>query len=254
MADGKYGHYEWQTYKQIWDATEQIAKGILDLNICPVQAHLTEDNRQWRFSAIWSKNRWEWNTVYFATQLIQCTIVGFYDSMGPDAVDYCFEQTSMPSLFCSKEYLAKILAMREQGLAKNLKDIVLFDKDEDYDANKEKCAKIGIKVYLLSEVIAAGKASQTQVSTDKLTKDDVTMLNYTSGTTGNPKGVKVHSFGTVMDVVSMSFSLKARQDDIFISYLPSPHVFDQVMFGSALLQGARVGYYHGDTLALTDDC
>jgi long-chain acyl-CoA synthetase len=52
------------------------------------------------------------------------------------------------------------------------------------------------------------------------------MLNYTSGTTGSPKGVKVHAFGTVMDVVAMSYSLKAQPDDIFISYLPSPHVFD----------------------------
>lgn len=161
MADGKYAHYEWQTYKQIWDTTVHIARGILDLNICPVQPQLTEDNREWRFSGIWSKNCWEWNTVYFATQLVQATIVGFYDSMGPDAVDYCFEQTLMPSLFCSKEYLAKILKMRESGLAKNLTDIILFDKDDQFESNKDKCAQIGIKVYTLSEVIAAGKASQT---------------------------------------------------------------------------------------------
>ena len=90
-VDGTCGQYEWMSYKQVYDLSEGIARGILDLDICPVLENITEEGREWRFAGIWSKNRWEWNTVFFATQMVRATVVGFYDSMGPDAVEYCFE-------------------------------------------------------------------------------------------------------------------------------------------------------------------
>ena len=80
------------------------------------------------------------------------------------------------------------------------------------------------------------------------------MLNYTSGTTGNPKGVKIHVFGAVVNCVCALHVMDCDHTDTLISYLPSPHAFDQIMFGIAVMIGARVGYYHGDTLKLTEDC
>lgn len=43
-------------------------------------------------------------------------------------------------------------------------------------------------------------------------------------------------------------------DDVFIDYLPAPHVFDQFMFVAALLAGCSMGYYQGNPLKLMDDC
>jgi len=104
-SDGTYGEYEWMTYKEVYELSEKLARGLKDLNLCPVIKSITEEDREWRFAGIWSQNRWEWNAVFFATQMIKATVVGFYDSMGPDAVDYCFEQTKMTSIFASKKYL-----------------------------------------------------------------------------------------------------------------------------------------------------
>ena len=64
---------------------------MIELNLLPVQEEINEDGRQWRFTGIWSKNRWEWNVTFFAAQLLRGTVVGFYDSMGPDAVEYCLK-------------------------------------------------------------------------------------------------------------------------------------------------------------------
>lgn len=104
-----------------------------------------------------------------------------------------------------------------------------------------------MNVYMLEEVITAGDDSMTDIALDKLSKDDVIILNYTSGTTGSPKGVKVSAYAAVLGCVTTQYTCKITHDDIFISYLPSPHVFDQILFGSALMKGARVGYFHGDT-------
>ena len=66
----------------------------------------------WHFIGIWSKNRWEWNVTFFASMLRRGTVVGFYDSMGFEAVNFCIEQTYMPTIFASAEYLVKIVQMR----------------------------------------------------------------------------------------------------------------------------------------------
>ena len=38
-----------------------------------------------------------------------------------------------------------------------------------------------------------------------------------------------------------------------LSYLPYPHSFEQVLTTFAILSGARIGYYQGDPLKLTED-
>jgi len=43
-------------------------------------------------------------------------------------------------------------------------------------------------------------------------------------------------------------------EDVYISYLPYTHSFEQVLFAGTLITGMRVGYYQGDPLKLTDDC
>ena len=80
------------------------------------------------------------------------------------------------------------------------------------------------------------------------------MINYTSGTTGNPKGVKVHQWGLTLQIYNSQSVLKTNEFDSSISYLPSPHVFDQVMFGLMFVAGAKVGYYQGDPTKLAEDC
>lgn len=92
-ADGSYGNYTWQTYAEIWSLTQDLARGMLRLDLAPVSKEITEMGREWRFVGIWSKNRWEWNTAEFATMILKGTVVGFYDSMGYPQVDYCLQQT-----------------------------------------------------------------------------------------------------------------------------------------------------------------
>lgn len=73
---------------------------------------INEDGKDWSFCGIWSKNRWEWHTTMLSAMVCKATIIGFYDSMGDKAVDYCLKQTKMKTIFISKEYLTKLLDMR----------------------------------------------------------------------------------------------------------------------------------------------
>ena len=61
------------------------------------------------------------------------------------------------------------------------------------------------------------------------------MFSYTSGTTGDSKGVKMTHNMVVKMAMSEVDGLGAVEGDPVISYLPYPHSFEQVVFAGALL-------------------
>ena len=40
--------------------------------------------------------------------------------------------------------------------------------------------------------------------------------------------------------------MELREDDCYVSYLPAAHVFEQIIFGMAVVFGFKVGFYSGD--------
>ena len=81
------------------------------------------------------------------------------------------------------------------------------------------------------------------------------MFSYTSGTTGDPKGVKL-SHKMVVNVI-FAFQMRLidplNEEDCYISYLPAAHSFEQVLIGTTLIYGVKCGFYGGDVIKLTDD-
>jgi len=55
-------------------------------------------------------------------------------------------------------------------------------------------------------------------------KKDIAMLQYTSGTTGNPKGAILTHFNVLANAVNSGYGRPTRQDDIHIAVLPLFHV------------------------------
>lgn len=52
------------------------------------------------------------------------------------------------------------------------------------------------------------------------------MLNYTSGTTGDSKGVKISHWGILSSAFIFLEMFELTENDVVIDYLPAPHVFD----------------------------
>ena len=77
---------------------------------------------------IWAKNRWEWLATHIANMYYNMTTIGFFDSMGNSAVDFILNQTELITIFSTPEYISKLVAMKEEGLAGSIKHMVSFDK------------------------------------------------------------------------------------------------------------------------------
>ena len=80
------------------------------------------------------------------------------------------------------------------------------------------------------------------------------MLNYTSGTTGDSKGVKISHWGVLSSSLIFQEIANMTEDDCIIDYLPAPHVFDQFMVIASIITGSSLGYYQGNPLKLGEDC
>lgn len=73
-----------------------------------------------------------------------------------------------------------------------LKNIVAYDTNIT-DENKQKAEEAGITLYTIEQLVQVGKEQSDagKASTSDPTADDCYMIMYTSGTTGDPKGVKM---------------------------------------------------------------
>lgn len=76
------------------------------------------------------------------------------------------------------------------------------------------------------------------------------MLSYTSGTTGDPKGVKMTHKMMLNQTYSGSFILPFEHSDTYISYMPYAHSYEQAVTTLCLYVGCKIGYYSGDPLLL----
>lgn len=79
------------------------------------------------------------------------------------------------------------------------------------------------------------------------------MFSYTSGTTGDPKGVKLTHQMLMSCAASIQMVANLTSEDCYISYLPSAHSFEASTFTTALNYGVKVGYFGGDMLKLVKE-
>jgi len=109
----------------------------------------------------------------------------------------------------------------------------------------------GITVVSIQDVEALGQQTERPYNVPR--PDDITTINYTSGTTGPPKGVVLTHANAVAACSSSLSLIKQGTGDVMCSYLPLAHIFERVSEGAALWAGTSIGYFHGNILELTDD-
>ena len=86
------------------------------------------------------------------------------------------------------------------------------------------------------------------------TPESIAAFSYTSGTTGEPKGVPLLQSNILAELSArLGYGLSLKPNDVALCYLPFPHLFDPVIWSGLRTTGASMGLVRGEAALLIDD-
>ena len=220
--------YTWITYEEANIKILNFCRGLNVLNLCPL--HPVENDDSFRLLGIYSKNRPEWLLSYFGAVRDSITIVTVYDTLGDIALEYIFTQTKLTTIVIEAKVLEKFLGLVKNGKTGEIKNLIVLDKNED-EKSCEELAKLGLTIYTWDQVAKEGEEKGKNVEFHSPGPDTISTINYTSGTTGNPKGAKVPHNSIILntDVIEMLGLYLKEESDIYLSFLPLAHIMETLI-------------------------
>ncbi|KAF4513980.1 UNVERIFIED_CONTAM: hypothetical protein B566_EDAN018387 [Ephemera danica] len=201
------------------------------------------------FIGIYSQNCPEWVLTEQGAYCFSMVIVPLYDTLGPDACAYIIKQAEISVVVCEDDSKCNLLLDRPPKCLKRL-----ITMKEVRPATNQRAKNRGIEIVKFEEIEHLGAAKQNKEVPPKVT--DVCTICYTSGTTGNPKGVMLSHENVVAAVVAVIMQLgdhRINSKDIMISFLPLAHMLERCCEIGMYMVGGAVGFFSGDVKRLSDD-
>lgn len=85
-------------------------------------------------------------------------------------------------------------------------------------------------------------------------RDSILIIGITSGTTGEPKLAMLSHLNFISgQVCERYFGFMYTSNDVYLSYVPLTHVYEQIMHIDAIMFGISIGYSSGDIKNLIQD-
>jgi acyl carrier protein len=196
---GSGGEEQIITYGELYESAAAVAAGLLG-----------RDHRQGETVAIMLPTGHEFFSAFFGILLASGVPVPIYPPYRPDRIE---------------EY-----AWRQAAILKNagIRFLITFSKAEAL------ARLLRPFVPTLAEVTTLDKlmASHTRQQTQTFSVDDAALIQYTSGSTSEPKGVLLTHQSILANIRAVGEAVQIRPNDVGVSWLPLYH--DMGLIGSWL--------------------
>jgi fatty-acyl-CoA synthase len=207
------------TYSQLVEQSEEIARGLLARGV-----------KKGDRVGIWSPNRYEWVVTQYATAAMGAILVNINPAYRTTELEYALNQSGITFLilaaaFRQADYRAMLAEVK--GRCPGLREALVLE--DGWDALKRDAAKVPV------EALHEAEAS--------LQFDDPINIQYTSGTTGFPKGATLTHHNILNNGFFIGEKLRYTEHDRVCIPVPFYHCFGMVLGNLACTT-------HGSTMVI----
>lgn len=186
---------------------------------------------------IFSQNKPEWFYVDFGAFANRAVTIPFYATSSPAQAQYIINDAQIRFLFVGEQYQYDA-AFSVFGLCHSLQQLIIFDRSVVKDPRD-------VSSIYFDEFMAMGDGLPHNVlveeRTGRASYDDLANILYTSGTTGEPKGVMLHHSCYLAQFRSHDERLTTLSDkDVSMNFLPLTHVFEKAWCYLCIHKGVQI--------------
>lgn len=205
--------------KDFVDSCNKVSKGLMSIGIAPGDR-----------VAIVSTNRYEWNLLDIAIQQIGAIVVPIYPNISVSDYNYIFNNAEIKVSFVGTDELYhKIDSIK--GDIKSLQKIYTFDEVKGAASWKS-----------LMDEQTSELSDELRDRMDVIRYEDLATILYTSGTTGNPKGVMLSHRNILSNVEACIEPIPAHEGSPVLSFLPVCHIYERMLLYLYMRLGCRIHF------------
>jgi long-chain acyl-CoA synthetase len=177
------------------------------------------------------------------------TTATLYATLGQDAFKYICDQTQIKTILVSPDLVDMLCELKLKFDLQRLSIAILFDLTTNCDSKMEldKLKNAGFTAYSFTQDFLK-ENNKVKDSDLQISKPDTIMtVCYTSGTTGNPKGVMLsqRNLISVLETVIRDSSVPLDENGAHISFLPLAHIFERMVISGFMGVAAKIGFISG---------
>jgi fatty-acyl-CoA synthase len=182
------------TYTELWEQTGRLARGLMAMGI-------QKGDRV----GIWSPNRYEWVLIQYATARMGAILVNINPAYKTAELEYALKQSGVSTLLLAKafrtsDYVSMVTQVR--GTLPDLQNVLVLEEISE------------------SELVEREASLQF---------DDPINIQYTSGTTGFPKGATLSHHNILNNGYFIGETLRYTPEDRVCIPVPFYHCFGMVL-------------------------
>jgi long-chain acyl-CoA synthetase len=241
LREKEFGIWQSVTWQQYLARVRNLSLGLIALGLKPGQT-----------IGIIGDNRPEWVYAELAAQAAGLVPFGIFQDSILSEVAYIIDHSEVTVIVAEdQEQVDKILDLKDQ--LPRIRKIIYADPKGLWDYEEKDLLMEFVEIERLGEQLHQKDRQLFAKNVSAITPDDLAIICYTSGTTGNPKGTLLTHRNIISMVASLNEVDPKQPDDQFLSFIPLPWIVEQTMsVFSALYAGYTVNFPEEPETALED--